>query len=218
MSVTENYGSFRFAPDEVHPSARSLPKRCIDVVGSLIGLLVLAIALLPIATAIKLDSPRAIFYKQKRCGLRGHCFTLYKFRTMVKNADHLKDLVPNEAQGAIFKNSCDPRVTWVGKFLRRTSLDELPQFWNVLRGEMSLVGTRPPTPSEVVQYSERHFLRLKVKPGLTGVWQANGRSIIKDFEQIVDMDLEYQRLWSLGYDLWLIWKTIFALLFQVGAY
>lgn len=203
---------------DVHPSAQSFSKRIIDVIGSVIGLIVLAIVFLPIACAVKLDSPGPIFYQQCRCGLGGCNFTLYKFRTMVRNAEQLKGLIENEANGAIFKNRNDPRVTRIGRFLRKTSLDELPQFWNVLRGEMSLVGTRPPTPDEVVHYSERHWLRLRVKPGLTGVWQVYGRSNIKDFDEVVELDLRYQMLWSPIYDLVLIWKTFFVLLFQEGAY
>ncbi|HEY9753305.1 MAG TPA: sugar transferase, partial [Coleofasciculaceae cyanobacterium] len=114
----------------------------------------------------------------------------------------------NEASGAIFKNANDPRITRVGKFLRKTSLDELPQFWNVLKGEMSLVGTRPPTPDEVLQYDIPHWQRLDIKPGMTGEWQVNGRSSISNFEEVVQLDLRYQENWSLFYDLHLILKTI----------
>lgn len=201
-----------------HASAHCPLKRSLDVVGSLVGLLILAILFLPIAIAIRLDSPGAIFFKQKRCGLRGRCFTMYKFRSMVRNADDLKTLVQNEAKGLIFKNKQDPRITRVGQFLRRTSLDELPQFWNVLVGDMSLVGTRPPTLDEVAQYSDRHWQRLNVKPGLTGEWQVNGRSAIEDFEQIVDLDLRYQQRWHPLYDLHVLWKTVQTLLNRSGAY
>lgn len=136
---------------------------------------------------------------------------------MVTNADQLKHLVNNEAKGGIFKNRNDPRVTAVGRFLRRTSLDELPQFWNVLRGDMSLVGTRPPTIDEVLKYRRHHWERLNVKPGITGVWQANGRSNVVDFEEVVAMDLEYQKNWSIFYDIQLIWKTIWVVLHRKGA-
>ncbi|OKH37352.1 sugar transferase [[Phormidium ambiguum] IAM M-71] len=201
-----------------HRSTRSKFKRGLDIAGSIFGLMILAILFIPIAIAIKLDSPGSILYKQKRCGLRGRSFILYKFRTMIKNAEALKSQVKNEAEGAIFKNENDFRVTRVGRFLRRTSLDELPQFWNVLVGEMSLVGTRPPTLDEVVYYSDRHWRRLNVKPGITGEWQVNGRSTVKNFEDIITLDLRYQHRWSPWYDLWLIIKTIWIVIAKQGAY
>jgi lipopolysaccharide/colanic/teichoic acid biosynthesis glycosyltransferase len=186
--------------------------------GSLVGLLFLAIVFVPVAIAIKLDSPGPIFYTQERYGLGGRPFTLRKFRSMVADADRLKTLVTNEASGIIFKNKNDFRVTKVGRFLRKTSLDELPQFWNVLMGDMSLVGTRPPTVDEVIRYNERHWLRLNVKPGLTGEWQVHGRSRVKDFEAIVDLDLRYQSKWHPLYDLFLIFKTILVILAKDGAF
>ncbi len=129
-----------------------------------------------------------------------------------------KHLVENQAQGHIFKSVDDPRITPLGKFLRRHSLDELPQFWNVLLGDMSLVGTRPPTVDEVIHYEPHHWERLRVKPGITGEWQANGRSSVKNFETIVSMDIEYQRKWSIAYDLNLIMKTIWVVFNKKGAY
>lgn len=201
-----------------HLSTRSKFKRGLDIAGSIFGLLILAILFIPIAIAIELDSPGSILYKQKRCGLKGRSFILYKFRTMVKDADALKSQVKNEAKGAIFKNENDPRITRVGRFLRRTSLDELPQFWNVLVGEMSLVGTRPPSLDEVMYYSDRDWRRLNVKPGITGEWQVNGRSGVKNFEEIVTLDLRYQRRWSPWYDIWLILKTIWVVIAGQGAY
>jgi len=189
----------------------------VDIIGSLLGLLILAIVFLPVAIAIKLDSPGPIFYCQERYGLGGRPFKLRKFRSMVTNADDLKRLVPNQASGMFFKNENDFRVTKVGKFLRRTSLDELPQFWNVLMGDMSLVGTRPPTVDEVIRYNERHWLRLNVKPGLTGEWQVNGRSKVKNFERVVDLDLRYQDKWHPLYDLFVIFKTIMVILAKEGA-
>lgn len=200
-----------------HPSASSVFKRLLDIVGGLVGLLILAILFIPIAVAIKLDSPGPILYSQKRYGLLGQPFRIYKFRSMVQNADDLKSQVKNEAKGLIFKNQDDPRITRVGKFLRRTSLDEIPQFWNVLIGEMSLVGTRPPTHDEVSRYQPHHWQRLKVKPGLTGEWQVNGRSTIKDFEDIVSLDLRYQKHWHPFYDLVLIARTIYIIFAKVGA-
>ncbi|WAL61023.1 sugar transferase [Thermocoleostomius sinensis A174] len=173
--------------------------------------------LLPIAVAIYLDNPGPLFYCQTRCGYRGQSFRIWKFRSMIVNADQLKHTVVNQAKGHIFKNDRDPRITKVGRFLRRTSLDELPQFWNVLKGEMSLVGTRPPTPDEVKKYNNRHWKRLDVKPGITGEWQANGRSSVTNFEDIVNLDLRYMEQWSIAYDLGLILKTILVVVKRKGA-
>jgi lipopolysaccharide/colanic/teichoic acid biosynthesis glycosyltransferase len=200
-----------------HHSASSRIKRLIDILGSIVGLVLLAIAFIPIAIAIVLDNPGPIFFAQKRHGLQGKTFTIYKFRSMVTNADALKSQIQNEANGLIFKNARDPRITKVGSFLRRTSLDELPQFWNVLVGDMSLVGTRPPTSDEVSSYNIRHWKRLNVKPGITGEWQVNGRSQVTDFEDIVDLDLRYQQIWTPLYDLYILWKTISVVLAKQGA-
>jgi lipopolysaccharide/colanic/teichoic acid biosynthesis glycosyltransferase len=219
MAVSQDLQS-RFEPSHqrlTHRSASSRSKRAIDIGGALIGLAVLSVLFVPVAIAIKLDSPGPIFYSQKRYGLRGKPFRIWKFRSMVKQAESLKQLVSNEAQGCIFKNKNDPRITRVGRLLRQTSLDEFPQFWNVLRGEMSLVGTRPPTEDEVSCYSDLHWQRLAVKPGLTGQWQISGRSAIKDFEEIVQLDLLYQALWSPRYDLEVLWRTVLVLLTRRGA-
>lgn len=178
----------------------------------------MAILFFPIVMAIQLDSPGPVFYTQRRSGLKGKPFSILKFRSMVTNAEKLKHLVKNEAVGHIFKNRKDPRVTRIGQFLRKTSLDELPQFVNVLKGEMSLVGTRPPTTDEVAQYSDHHFQRLNVKPGITGEWQVYGRSNVENFDEIVRMDLNYQRKWSIWYDLILILRTISVVLGKQGAY
>ena len=201
----------------VHPSVESKAKRLVDILGALVGLVITAAIAIPIAIAIQLDNPGPIFFSQMRCGLNGREFRMWKFRSMVVGADKLKHQVENQAKGLIFKNEDDPRQTRIGRLLRRTSLDELPQFWNVLKGDMSLVGTRPPTPDEVSRYEQHHRQRLSVKPGLTGVWQASGRSAIKDFEEIVTMDLLYQQKWSIGYDLYLIFKTVGAVLASKGA-
>jgi lipopolysaccharide/colanic/teichoic acid biosynthesis glycosyltransferase len=190
------------------PVATSPAKRFIDVLGALIGLAIVAVVALPIAIAIRLDSPGPTFFRQVRYGYRGRPFYIWKFRSMVCDADAKQHTVQNEASGLIFKNESDPRITRIGKFLRRTSLDELPQFLNVLKGEMSLVGTRPPVLKEVAEYSPHHWQRLAVKPGMTGKWQTSGRSSIKDFEQIVEMDLDYQAQWSLWGDFKIIFKTI----------
>ncbi|MBE9036066.1 sugar transferase [aff. Roholtiella sp. LEGE 12411] len=201
-----------------HPSVQSKFKRCLDITGSLVGLLVLAILFVPIAIAIKIDSRGSIFFTQERYGLQGQPFRIRKFRSMVSDAEQLKSLVSNEANGLIFKNKNDFRITKIGRFLRSTSLDELPQFWNVLVGEMSLVGTRPPTGDEVMKYTHHHWKRLNVKPGLTGEWQVSGRSQVKDFEQIVDLDLRYQENWYPLYDLLLIAKTFYVLFGRIGAF
>jgi lipopolysaccharide/colanic/teichoic acid biosynthesis glycosyltransferase len=202
----------------LHPSATNKLKRAIDILGALIGLAITALIAIPVAIAIQLDNPGPIFYSQVRCGLNGDTFRIWKFRSMVVGAERLKHLVQNEAKGHIFKNRRDPRITRVGQFIRRTSIDELPQFWNVLKGEMSLVGTRPPTVDEVMNYQPHHCRRLLVKPGITGEWQANGRSQVEDFEDIVRMDVAYQDKWSVIYDLQLILKTIQVVFNKSGAY
>ncbi len=202
----------------MHYSANCRRKRLLDIIGALIGLVVTAIIAVPIAIAIKLDDPGPVLYSQIRCGVKGKTFRVWKFRSMIVNAEQLQHLVNNQAQGNIFKNKNDPRITRVGRFLRRTSLDELPQFWNVLKGDMSLVGTRPPTVEEVMNYKTHHWERLNTKPGMTGEWQANGRSSITDFEDIVRMDLAYQQKWSVIYDLKLILKTLMVVAKKDGAF
>jgi len=206
---------FKFS--DPHRSVTSALKRFLDIVGAIAGLIILAVLFLPVAIAIRVESSGSVLYKQRRYGLQGRPFTLLKFRSMVNDADQLKTLVDNEAEGLIFKNEQDPRITRMGKLLRRSSLDEVPQFWNVLMGEMSLVGTRPPTHDEVIHYTDRHWQRLNVKPGLTGLWQVSGRSEIKDFEEIVNLDLQYQAQWTPQYDLQIIFRTFVVLLTKPGA-
>lgn len=194
-----------------HPSVQSSVKRILDVVGSIVGLGITGVAIIPIAIAIKSTSPGPIFFGQTRLGWMGKQFTIWKFRSMYIDAEErLKELLAENQQEDLktFKMKNDPRITPVGKFLRKSSLDELPQFWNVLKGEMSLVGTRPPTPNEVDIYEVPEWQRLDVKPGMTGEWQVNGRSSIKNFEDIIKLDLRYQKNWTLLYDLKLIIKTI----------
>lgn len=191
-----------------HPSVNSALKRLIDIVGAIVGLAIAAVLFIPIIIAIKIDSPGPIFFSQIRCGWLGGKFKMWKFRSMCVDAEVMQSKIPNQAQGAFFKNDFDPRVTKVGKFLRRTSLDELPQFWNVLKGDMSLVGTRPPTPKEADQYQIPAWQRLNVRPGMTGEWQVNGRSQIRNFEDVIRLDLNYQKNWSLLYDIKIILKTI----------
>ncbi|NEQ41417.1 MAG: STAS domain-containing protein [Okeania sp. SIO3I5] len=199
-----------------HPSIKSWVKRLIDIVGALVGLFITGILFIPIAIFIKFDSPGPIFFAQVRCGWMGRHFRMWKFRSMCVDAEQLKSQIKNQAQGAIFKNENDPRITKVGNFLRRKSLDELPQFWNVLKGDMSLVGTRPPTPDEVEHYEVPQWQRLDVKPGMTGEWQVNGRSQVKNFEDIIRLDLKYQKNWSLMYDIKLIIRTV-VILFKKGS-
>jgi lipopolysaccharide/colanic/teichoic acid biosynthesis glycosyltransferase len=183
-------------------------KRLIDIVGSLVGLVITFILFIPIVIAIQIDDPGPIFFRQTRCGWMGKRFAIWKFRSMCVDAEARKSQIKNQVEGAFFKNDNDPRITKVGNFLRRTSLDELPQFWNVLKGEMSLVGTRPPTPDEVERYEVPEWQRLDVKPGMTGEWQVNGRSKVRSFEDVIRLDLQYQQNWTLVYDLKLIFKTI----------
>ena len=214
QAVTSPYQSPLFA---VHPSIGSAAKRTLDILGALVGLFIVAIMFIPLAIAIKLDNPGPICFSQERCGYRGQTFRMLKFRSMVVNAEALQHQVQNQASGHIFKNDRDPRVTRIGRILRQTSLDEFPQFWNVLMGDMSLVGTRPPTVKEVQEYTHRHWQRLEVKPGITGEWQVNGRSQVLDFEQIVDMDMIYQNKWSVLYDLQILLRTVWTVLHRDGA-
>ena len=201
----------------IHPSVTNPIKRALDIVGAIIGLAITGIILTVVAIAMAIFDPGPIFYSQIRCGLHGKPFRIWKFRSMVVNADRLQHLVFNEASTQIFKNDNDPRITSLGKILRRTSLDEFPQFWNVLQGDMSLVGTRPPTVEEVQSYQLHHWERLEVKPGITGEWQVNGRSKIRDFEEIVRLDIRYQHKWSVWYDLKLIFQTILVVFQGHGA-
>lgn len=185
-------------------------KRGMDIIGGLCGVFVTAVVFVFLAPAIYLESPGPIFFGQKRMGRNGRTFTCYKFRSMAVDAEkRKKDLMEqNEMNGAIFKIKDDPRITKVGKFIRAASLDELPQFWNVLKGDMSIVGTRPPTLDEVSQYEPYHWKRLCIKPGITGIWQVSGRNQVEDFEEIVRMDVEYIYNWSLWLDIKLIFKTL----------
>ncbi len=196
-----------------------LYKRLLDIAGALAGLLILGIAFPFIALAIKLDSPGPVLFRQKRKGQHGRVFELYKFRTMHENAEAMKQQLmgKNEMNGHMFKLENDPRVTKVGGWLRRTSLDELPQFVNVLKGEMSLVGTRPPTIEEVEKYQLAHLKRIAAKPGITGLWQVSGRNKIKDFEKVVELDCQYLDNWYFLQDIKILLKTIWVVLQRKGA-
>lgn len=196
-----------------------LIKRTIDYVGTLSGLLLISPILLSIALLIKLDSAGPVFFKQKRVGLYGKEFDMYKFRSMNQDAEtKLKDLKKhNETNKLMFKIKDDPRVTRLGKLLRRHSLDELPQLFNVLKGEMSLVGPRPPLPSEVALYDKWSFLRFATVPGLTGLWQVSGRSEIKNFNKVVELDYKYVEEWNILLDIYLLLKTIPVVFLGKGA-
>lgn len=185
-------------------------KRTIDIVGALVGLILLSPLFLVVAVLIKLEDPKGkVFFGQKRNGVYRKTFKMYKFRSMVHNAEELlKDLMDkNEQTGPVFKIENDPRITRVGKFIRKTSIDELPQLINVLKGDMSLVGPRPPIPHEVEQYTPYQMQRLLVKPGLTCIWQVSGRNNI-GFDEWVDMDIEYIQTRNLWLDIKLIFKTV----------
>ncbi|RHW39530.1 sugar transferase [Lysinibacillus yapensis] len=195
-------------------------KRLIDILLSILGLTFLLPLMILVAFLIKFEDPKGkVIFKQIRVGKCGKPFYMYKFRSMVADAEELKVLLleKNESTGPIFKMKNDPRVTKIGKIIRKTSFDELPQLLNVLKGEMSLVGPRPPLPQEVEQYTTYQMQRLMVQPGLTCYWQVNGRSNIR-FEEWVELDIEYIRNRNLWVDLKLILKTIFVLWGSKGAY
>jgi len=194
-------------------------KRAIDLLGAAVGLLVLLPLMAALALAVRIDSPGPAIFRQERVGRGGRTFTCLKFRTMVRDAEAQLDALRdrNEADGPLFKIKDDPRRTRVGKFLRRTSLDELPQLWNVLRGEMSLTGPRPAIPAEVAQYEPWHLRRLEVSPGISGMWQVSGRSDV-GFDEMVLLDIYYIENWSPLLDLRIILKTIPVALFGKGAY
>jgi lipopolysaccharide/colanic/teichoic acid biosynthesis glycosyltransferase len=200
--------------------AHRIAKRVLDVVGSTVGLVGLSPVLLLLALASKLTSRGPILFAQERCGLGGRKFQFYKLRTMVQDAEARKAALEclNEMKGPIFKIRCDPCITALGRVLRKLSLDELPQLWNVLRGDMSLVGPRPPTPNEVERYTARHVQRLSVMPGITGLWQVSGRSEIVDFEHWVDLDLRYAQTWSMWLDLRILLKTVVVVATVRGAH
>lgn len=194
-------------------------KRAIDIAGAVVGLIVLAPMMLLVAIALRLSGRGPVIFAQERCGLGGRRFRFYKFRTMIDGAEHQRaSLVHlNEMRGPVFKISRDPRITRLGAVLRKSSIDELPQLWNVLRGEMSLVGPRPPLPEEVARYDARQVQRLTVIPGITGLWQVSGRSSIDDFETWLELDLAYARRWSLWLDLRILAKTVVVVISARGA-
>jgi lipopolysaccharide/colanic/teichoic acid biosynthesis glycosyltransferase len=198
----------------------TIQKRIIDILGSLIGICLLSGLFLIVAILIKIEDPKGpIFFSQKRVGKNGREFNMYKFRSMVANAEErLAELLElNETTGAMFKMKNDPRVTKIGKIIRRTSIDELPQLFNVLKGEMSLVGPRPPLIREVAEYTSYDKQRLLVTPGCTGLWQVSGRSNI-GFNEMVELDLQYIKKRNTGFDIKIIFKTVLLLFGSNNAY
>lgn len=202
-----------------HQAGEIIVKRALDVLASAGGLFLVSPLLCLVAVLIKLDSRGPVLFRQVRHGLNGRRFVLLKFRSMVHDAEHQREALAgyNEMSGPVFKIANDPRTTGVGRFLRRTSLDELPQLWNVLRGDMSLVGPRPPLPSEVLKYERWQRRRLSMKPGLTCLWQISGRNNV-NFDEWMKLDMEYIDNWSLGMDFKILARTVPAVLFSRGAH
>lgn len=196
-----------------------LIKRCIDFLIGLVGTILSAPIIAIVAIPLLIESPGPLIFKQKRVGKNGRIFNIYKLRSMYRDAEERKKALmeQNEMQGLMFKMKNDPRITKVGRFIRRTSIDELPQFWNILRGDMSFVGTRPPTVAEYNEYHSHHKRRLSMKPGLTGLWQVSGRSNITDFEEVVKLDCQYIDNWSLLLDFKIMFKTVGVVLRNRGA-
>ena len=194
-------------------------KRVMDICGAVVGLILCGIISIFLIPAIKLDSPGPAIFSQIRIGKNGRRFKFYKFRSMYIDAEERKKelMKNNEMDGLMFKMEDDPRITKVGKFIRKTSLDEFPQFWNVLVGDMSLVGTRPPTEDEFNKYNGHYKRRLMMTPGITGLWQVSGRSSITDFDEVVKLDLEYIDNWSLLGDIKILFKTVISVIKRDGA-
>lgn len=221
MSTVEKLGGYTVITESLRiASTQELTfKRLMDIAGALVGLFATGILFIFVAPAVYFSDPGPVFFAQLRVGKNGRKFRLYKFRSMYQDAEERKkDLMArNEMQGLMFKVEDDPRIIGsgpdgtkhgIGWFIRKTSIDEFPQFWNVLKGDMSLVGTRPPTVQEYEQYEVHHKARLAIKPGLTGLWQVSGRSKITDFEEVVALDLKYINTWTVAKDIRIILKTV----------
>jgi len=209
-------------PEEISRSAQAylVCKRIMDIVIAIIGLILSSPVIAILWVCIKLEDPKApAFFRQERIGLGGKPFIIYKLRSMVANAEEIlpKLLHHNEVSGHMFKMKHDPRITRIGRFIRKTSLDELPQLWNVLKGDMSLVGPRPPLPREVAQYTDYHRRRLAVQPGCTGLWQVSGRNHV-GFEEMVELDLKYIRERNLLMDIKIMCKTLLVFFGKGNAY
>ncbi len=219
LDMVGDYSVVAFARNVISTKG-AIAKRLMDILGSLIGMALFGIASIFIVPAIKLESPGPAIFSQTRVGKNGRYFRLYKFRSMYADAEKMQKELQgrNEVKGLMFKIEDDPRITKVGRFLRKTSLDELPQFWNILKGDMSLVGTRPPTVDEYEQYEAKHKARLSMTPGLTGFWQISGRSDIRDFDEVVRLDMQYIDHWSIGLDIKILIKTIIVVLTGKGAH
>ena len=220
-SKVESFGNYTVITYTRFQSSykRLLIKRVMDILGGLVGMLI-TLAFLPfVAVAIKLDSRGPVMFSQIRIGRNGRRFKIYKFRSMYMDAEERKKELEaeNEIQGLMFKMENDPRITRVGAFLRKTSLDELPQFYNVFKGDMSLVGTRPPTEDEFEKYNQYYRRRISMTPGLTGLWQVSGRSNIENFDDVVKYDLRYIDNWSLRLDIKILFQTVGVVLFGKGA-
>lgn len=225
----ERIGGFTVITTAIHSAQlwQKMLKRIADITAGLIGVVITGVLYLILAPIIKKESPGPAFYCQERVGRNGRVFKMYKFRSMCIDADKKKKelMKHNEMQGQMFKMKNDPRIIGsekgegrgIGNFIRKTSLDEFPQFWNILKGDMSLVGTRPPTLDEYNHYEVRHKVRLSIKPGLTGLWQVSGRNQITDFEDIVKLDEKYIENWSLKLDMRIILKTVQVVLARKGA-
>ncbi len=196
-----------------------LYKRMLDIVGAIVGIIIFLIVYPFVAIAIKTESKGPVLFKQKRKGQHGRIFNLYKFRSMSQDAEKRKEelMEANVMKGSMFKIKNDPRITPVGRWLRNTSIDEIPQFINVLKGEMSLVGTRPPTLDEVEKYEFTHLRRISSKPGITGLWQISGRNVINDFDQVIELDCKYLENWRFFDDIKILCKTIVVVLQRKGA-
>ena len=218
---TGRFGDYKVITISIHKvKMRQLViKRTLDIIGGVVGLLITGIAFVIVAPIIKIQSPGPIFFSQERVGKNGRVFKIYKFRSMYADAEERKKelMAKNKMQGHMFKMDNDPRITPIGNFIRKYSVDELPQFWNVLRGSMSLVGTRPPTVDEVKEYDKHHRVRLSIKPGITGLWQVSGRSDIIDFEEVVKLDERYIREWNLGLDFKILLQTVLVVLGRKGS-
>ena len=212
-------GAESIVPSPAWESWQRMAKRALDITVAVTLLVLLAPLLAVIALVIRLESTGPVIFRQTRCGANGRQFRYYKFRSMVANAEaHRGELEAlNEADGPIFKIKADPRITRVGRILRRSSLDELPQLWNVLQGELRLVGPRPPIPAETAQYEPWHLNRLWAPGGMTGLWQVSGRSELS-FDDMVRLDIDYIERWSIWLDVRVLCRTLLAVITMHGAY
>jgi lipopolysaccharide/colanic/teichoic acid biosynthesis glycosyltransferase len=242
MAKTSTLPSIKFLEAEIQPKTKTISnkhkfwlsrnfniglrkpiqwkfKRALDFALSITGIILASPILFAIAAAIKYESDGPIFFKQKRIGKYGKEFYMYKFRSMWENAEEKLDLLmhKNETNNVMFKMQKDPRITNVGRLIRKYSLDELPQLLNVLKGEMSLIGPRPPLPYEVEKYENWHYVKFSTYPGITGLWQVSGRASIKDFNVVIKLDFKYTENWNLFQDLRILLKTFPVVIFAKGA-